>query len=74
MMASTRKGIRHLAGAFCAAALLTGTVGVASAAAVPQTAKATAESPNMSPRGHCTGYHYDSSGMRTWDPPGCTPP
>lgn len=74
MTASTRKGIRYLAGGFCAAALLAGTVGVASAGAVPQTAKTTAESPSMAPRDPCTGYHYDGSGMRTWDPPGCTPP
>jgi hypothetical protein len=28
----------------------------------------------MAPRDSCTGYQYDDSGMRTWTPPGCTPP
>ncbi len=58
MMASTRKRIRHLLGAFFVAALLAGTVGVTSAEATPQTTKATAESPSEG----CTGPQ---------NPPGC---
>lgn len=74
MTARTWKGIRHLAGGFCAAALLAGTVGVASAEAAPRATTAMAESPSMAPRDSCTGYQYDDSGMRIWTPPGCTPP
>jgi hypothetical protein len=69
MAISTRKRIRHLVGASCAAALLAGTVGMASAEAVPQ--KATEESSSAAP---CTAYHYDANHERIWDPPGCTPP
>ncbi|MFE2963147.1 hypothetical protein ACFXKC_05515 [Streptomyces sp. NPDC059340] len=66
--------LRHLVGASCAAALLAGTVGVASAEAVPRTTKATAESLSAAPYETCTDYHYDQSGTLIWDPPGCTPP
>lgn len=64
MATSARKHIRHLVGAFCAAALLAGTVGVTSAEAMPQTTKATAESPSAVSRDSCTGPQ---------DPPGCIP-
>lgn len=70
----TRKCVRHLVGASCAAALLAGTVGVASAEAVPQTMKATAEVSRTAPYDECTGYHYDENLNHIWDPPGCTPP
>jgi hypothetical protein len=58
MATSARKRIRHLVGAFCVAALLAATVGVTSAEAMPQTAKATAESPSAD----CAGPQ---------NPPGC---
>ncbi|MFC9915692.1 hypothetical protein [Streptomyces sp. NPDC127197] len=74
MATSSRRRLRHLAGASCAAALLAGTVGVASAEAAPQTTKATAESLSAAPYETCTGYHYDENYMRIWEPPGCTPP
>ncbi|GAA0912533.1 hypothetical protein [Streptomyces thermoalcalitolerans] len=74
MTTRTWKGIRHLAGGFCAAALLAGTVGAASAEAASQVPKTMAESPSMASHDRCTGYKYDDSGMRTWQPPGCTPP
>ncbi|MBG0857756.1 hypothetical protein I2W78_39425 [Streptomyces spinoverrucosus] len=65
--------LRHLVGASCAAALLAGTVGVASAEAVPRTTKATPEPSNAAPHEPCTGNHIED-GMLVWDPPGCTPP
>ncbi|MFK4145270.1 hypothetical protein [Streptomyces sp. NPDC004065] len=65
---------RYLVGASCAAALLAGTVGVATAEAAPRTTQVTAESPRVAPLDACTGYHYDDSHNRVWDPPGCTPP
>ncbi|WP_351231668.1 hypothetical protein [Streptomyces sp. NPDC002133] len=74
MAIGTRKRIRYLVGASCTAALLAGTVGVASAEAVPRTTKATAESSRAAPLETCTGYHYDENHNRIWDPPGCTPP
>ncbi|MBA2946395.1 hypothetical protein [Streptomyces himalayensis] len=74
MATSARRRIRHLVGASCAAALLAGTVGVASAEAAPRTTKATAESSSAAPLETCTDYHYDENGMLIWDPPGCTPP
>ncbi|WP_409471417.1 hypothetical protein [Streptomyces sp. HC307] len=74
MATSTRRRLRHLVGASFAAALLAGTVGAASAEAVPQTPKATAESLSAAPHETCTDYHYDKNGKIIWDPPGCTPP
>ncbi|MFI6495242.1 hypothetical protein [Streptomyces sp. NPDC050564] len=71
MAISIRKYTRHLVGASCAAALLAGTVGVASAEALPLT---TVEAPRAAPHGDCTGYHYDQDRNRIWDPAGCTPP
>lgn len=70
---SVWRRLRHLVGAACAAVLLAGTVGVASAEAVPQTTKATAESSNAAPHEPCTGNHIED-GRLVWDPPGCTPP
>ena len=64
MATDVRKRIRHLVRAFCVAALLAGTVGVTSAEAMPQTMKATAESPSTAPRVPCAGPE---------DPPGCIP-
>jgi hypothetical protein len=74
MAISTKRRIRYLAGASCTAALLAGAVGVTSAQAMPQTTKATTQSPSAAPQGGCTGYHYDQNHNRIWDPPGCTPP
>lgn len=74
MAISTWTYTRHLVGATCAAAMLTGTVGVASAEAVPLTTKATAGVSRAAPSGECTGYHYDENLRLIWDPPGCTPP
>ncbi|GGN93765.1 hypothetical protein GCM10011579_092560 [Streptomyces albiflavescens] len=71
MTISTRKYIRHLVGASCAAALLAATVGVASAETVSLT---TGETSRAAPHGDCTGYHYDENRNRIWDPAGCTPP
>lgn len=70
METSTRRRIRHLVGASCAAALLAGTVGVASAEAVPQTTKATVESSSAAPLMPCEKQNKDG----TWAPPGCSPP
>ncbi|MFH8801292.1 hypothetical protein ACH4F6_17105 [Streptomyces sp. NPDC017936] len=64
---------RHLVGASCAAALLAGTVGLASAEAVPRTTKAAAESSKAAPYKPCTGNHIEGGNL-VWDPPGCTPP
>ncbi|MFL4946026.1 hypothetical protein ACJ6WE_01330 [Streptomyces sp. MMS24-I31] len=47
---------------------------MATAEAVPQTTKATTEWSRSAPLGPCSGYHYDDSHNRIWDPPGCTPP
>lgn len=74
MAIRSQKRMRHLVGASCAAALIAGTVGVAGAEAVPQTAKATVESSRAAPQEPCTGYHYDENHVRIWDPSGCTPP
>ncbi|MEU9291733.1 hypothetical protein AB0D57_45775 [Streptomyces sp. NPDC048275] len=74
MATSAPNRIRHLVGAFCAAALLAATVGVAAAEAVPGTTKATAQPSSTAPKEPCTGYHYDEEHNRVWDPPGCTPP
>lgn len=74
MAISIQRPIRDLVGASCALALLAGTVGVASAEAVPQATKATAESSSAASRKPCTGYHYDENHMHVWDPAGCTPP
>ncbi|MDX2706889.1 hypothetical protein PV350_29145 [Streptomyces sp. PA03-6a] len=71
---ANRSRIRHLVGASCAAALLAGTVGVASAQAAPQTTKATTEASRLAPGEDCTSYHNDSDGNPVWEPPGCTPP
>ncbi|MFD7461164.1 MULTISPECIES: hypothetical protein [unclassified Streptomyces] len=65
--------LRHLAGASCAAALLAGTVGVASAEAAPRTTKDAVESLRATPHDPCTGNHIEG-GSLVWDPPGCTPP
>ncbi|MFI8951058.1 hypothetical protein ACIGO6_31650 [Streptomyces sp. NPDC053750] len=73
MTASTRRCIRHLAGASCAAALLTAAVGVAGAQAAPQPTTAAAQSSSAAPYGPCTGNHIEG-GSLVWDPPGCTPP
>lgn len=74
METSAWRRLRHLVAASCAAALLAGTVGVASAEAVPQTTKAMVESSSAAPLQTCTDYHYDENGTLIWDPPGCTPP
>lgn len=74
MRINTQKRIRHLIGASCAAALLAGTVGVASAQAAPQTTQAPTGTSRAAPNQDCTGYHNDANGNPVWDPPGCTPP
>ena len=69
-----RSRIRHLVGASCAAALLAGAVGVASAQALPQTTRSATETSRAAPNEDCTSYHNDSNGNPVWEPPGCTPP
>ncbi|MFD7283244.1 hypothetical protein ACFV80_41210 [Streptomyces sp. NPDC059862] len=68
MATSTWRRIRHLVGAFCAAALLAGTVGLASAEAAPQTTKTTAGSSSAVSGIPCA---YTEDGVAY--PPNCTP-
>lgn len=73
MKTTAWRRLRHIAGASCAAALLAGTVGVASAEAAPRTTQGAVESPRATSDDPCTGNHIED-GSLVWDPPGCTPP